>query len=110
MMRGGSAPITLPLAHPAWKRAALRAAAGFGRRSLRPPAAVRLIAETCDCAAPLGREIMAAAEHYGLITFTGGRWSVAEPAAGTAPAATPNVAKPPGATRRLLGANPCDNQ
>jgi len=75
MNRGGSQPISLPLAHPAWKRAALRAAAGFGRRSLRPPAAVRLIAETCDCAHPLARETLAAAESLGLLRFDAGRWS-----------------------------------
>ena len=75
MNHGGSAPITLPLSHVAWRRAATKAAAAIGGRALRPPEAVRLIAETCDCAAPLAREILAAGEHYGSITFTGGRWS-----------------------------------
>ncbi len=88
MSHGGSQPITLPLSHVAWRRAAVKAAAAFGRRALRPADAVRAIGEACDCAHSLAREILAAGESFGLLMFTGGRWSVAEPAAGTAPAAT----------------------
>jgi len=79
MKRNGTVPLSLPLQHPAWRRAAVKAAAAIGGQALRPPAAVALIAKACDCPAPLAREILAAAESLGLLRFACGRWT-AEPA------------------------------
>jgi len=65
---------TLPLAHVAWRRAAAKAAAAFGGRALPSAAAVRAIAEACDCAPSLAREILIAAEFAGLLRYRDGLW------------------------------------
>jgi hypothetical protein len=77
MNHGGSQPITLPLSHVAWRRAAAKAARAFGGRALRPADAVRATGEALDCTSPIAREVLAAGEHYGIFCFAAGFWSVA---------------------------------
>jgi hypothetical protein len=70
---------TLPLAHVAWRRAAVKAAAAFGGRALPSAAAVRAIAEACDCDGAVAREILAAAELAGLLRYRDGLWRKVPP-------------------------------
>jgi hypothetical protein len=109
--RNGTAPLSLPSNHPAWRRAAVKAAAAFGRRALRPADAVRAIGEACDCAHSLAREILAAGESFGLLMFTGGRWSAVTASGACGARGNPRISEARQApTGGLQGANPCDSQ